>query len=178
MKHEHDKDYLDFLTTNVEVPAHLKTPMKKETQLSFHGNKILAKFLGLQLIGGIISLNFCPQFGVGKEAALWHHHFMHANELLCTVTCSAFFLCCSIMFSAIALRGEEWWWLYRRRLTVSLAFPAMFWGLLMFTRVSFPSLLTESPSHNFAVWFGIGAMVQFLWIFGRAKLYSLPQKAH
>lgn len=172
MKHEQDKDYLEFLTTREDVPAHLNVPMKKEIGLSFHGRKILAKFFAFQILGGLFSLYFCPQFGVGKESAvIWHHHFMQSSEVACTITCSAFFLCFSIFFSAMALKGEEWWWLYRRRLFVTLLFPAVFWGLLMFTKLTLPMFYIESPTHNFPIWFAAGAMTQFLWVLGRAQLY-------
>ena len=50
MKHEQDKDYLDFLTSREEVPAHLKAPMKKEVGVSFNGNKIITTSGGGALI--------------------------------------------------------------------------------------------------------------------------------
>ncbi|GEM_PF-1710655 len=173
MKHEQDKDYLDFLTASNDVPTHLKVPMKKEIGLSFHGRKILMKFFGLQILGGLFSLYFCPQFGVGNETALWHHYFMKHSELTCTITCSSFFLCCSIFFSAIGLKGEEWWWLYRRRLLAVTLYPAVFWGVLMFTRLTLPMFYIESPTHTFYIWFGVGALVQFIWVFERSQIYRL-----
>lgn len=177
MKHEQDKDYLDFLTSREEVPAHLKAPMKKEVGVSFNGNKILLKFFLFQIVGGIFSLYFCPQWGVGKESAIWHHYYMKHSELTCTITCSTFFLCCSILFSAMALKGEEWWWLYRRRLVVTLLFPAVFWGLLMFTRITLPMFYIESPTHNFMIWFAVGTFTQFMWVLGRAQVYRWSESS-
>jgi hypothetical protein len=177
MKHEHDKDYLEFLTSREDVPTHLDTPMKKEIGISFQGRKILAKFFIFQIVGGLFSLYFCPQWGIGKESAMWHHHFMQVSELTCTITCSTFFLCCSIFFSAMALKGEEWWWLYRRRLLITMLFPAVFWGVLMFTRLTMPMFYVESPTHNFAIWFAVGAMAQFIWVMARAQVYRLTSSS-
>ena len=176
MKNEQDKEYLEFVTGSEDVPAKLNIPMKKEIGLSIHGTKIFWKFFALQVAGGLFSLYFCPQFGIGKESARWHHYFMSHSETTCTITCATFFLCCSIFFSTMALKGEEWWWLYRRRKSAVILYPAMFWGLLMFTRLTIPSFRLESPEHSFTLWFSVAALAQFIWMFGRVQVYRLSAK--
>lgn len=173
MKHEMDKDYLEFLTSAEDVPAQLRVPMKKEIQLGFHGQRIMLKFFSYQVLGGLFSLLLCPQFGIGFSTIHINHTLQVSlhGDTLCSITCSMFFFSCALMASTIGMKGEEWWWLYRRRMVALLVLPAVFWGVLMSLRLTMPSISLESQTHPFYLWFAGAAMTQYLWVMGRSRIY-------
>lgn len=166
-----DKEYLEFVIEAEAPPAHLKEVCRKDIVLSFQGSTIVKKFIAYQVLGAIISLAFCPQFGMSFFGIGHHltHHLHSIGHWACALYCGSLFLSSGMITALLSMKGEELWWILRRKKLVLIFMPAVFWGTLMLFNVSmkFPS---ESPSYHL-IWVATAVFVEFLWLKFRTLMF-------
>ena len=126
------KKFLEFLIEGETPPKELAVLTQKDILLSFRGKVIIQKFLGLQVIGAMVSLLFCPQFSVGLVD---NHGIIHilrvVGDLACACFCGTLFLSSGIVLAILGMKGEELWWLWRRYKFFLNLVPAALWAVLM-----------------------------------------------
>lgn len=97
--------------------------------------QVMTKLLAVHVVASVISLSFCPQFGVQffSESMGIMRYFMTLGPFACTALCGAFFMFVSIASGLILLSPEEVRTLRRHRVlgltalvSITLAF---FWML-------------------------------------------------
>jgi hypothetical protein len=165
-----DKEFLEFLSQGQTPPALLKESARQESVLSFQGRAILRKFISLQVIGALLSLTFCPQFGL--SFLVEGHGFTHAlrsiGDWACAAFCGTLFLSMSVLMAYSLMKKSEFWWVWRRhKITLGLL-PALFWGTLMLLNLSM-SLPSEALSYHLVWLLGAG----FIQLIGLKTLSSL-----
>lgn len=91
------KDYKDFLNMNEpNAPDHLSAKIIKKSQRTIQPSDlhVLLKYSLLFCASAILSLLFCPQYGIGffeKNYPLFFH-YLHSNNILCGVYCGLLFV--------------------------------------------------------------------------------------
>ncbi len=172
-----NKDFLSFLLQSEVPPLALKEAGRKDIRLSFRKKEIIFKFLSFQLLGILISLTFCPQFGLGFVSG---HGIAHVFRLMgdwaCAAFCGLLFLSSGMLTAFIGMKGEELWWIWRRYKISLIFLPVIFWGLLMLMNRMF-----DRPSETFdyhLVWLAATIMAQQLWLSLRSGLYALRGPLH
>lgn len=164
-----NKEFLEFLTESEQVPGHLKEMARKDISLSFKAREIMLKFLSFQVLGAIISLAFCPQFGLSffVEGHGITHHLRMIGDFACALFCGSLFLSTGSIIALLSMKGEELSWLWNRKKFFLSFIPAIFWGVLMLFNVSL-RLESENLVYHLS-WIGAAVMAQVLWL----KLRSL-----
>lgn len=171
-----DKELLEFLTQKETVPGALSELTRRDIVLSFNGSSILWRFIGFQVLGAIISLSFCPQFGLSffVEGHGITHGLRMIGDWACALFCGSLFLSMGLIIAMLFMKADELWWILRRKKIALSVLPATFWGILMLLNVSL-KLPSEAPDYHL-VWLATAILVQFLWLKGRA-LFFRPVKA-
>ncbi|HXH29386.1 MAG TPA: hypothetical protein VNJ01_01115 [Bacteriovoracaceae bacterium] len=163
-----NKDFLEFLTNSDGPPDRLRAVVKKDIQLSFRKTGILSRFVLLQMVGAVVSLAFCPQFGLGfSEGHGIGHYFRMFGDLACAFFCASLFLSCGALITVLGMKSEELWWTWRRYKLSLFLFPSALWFLLMLANLSL-RLPPESSSYHLT-WVVVAVLVQATWL----KLSSL-----
>lgn len=167
-----DKEFLEFISHAEAPPVALKETTRKDVSLSFQGRAILGRFIGYQVLGAIISLAFCPQFSLSffnVADSHFTHELHHYGEWACALFCGSLFLTCGTMLAFFFMKGEELWWILRRKKLTLIILPALFWGLLMTINVSLKLPGEDTLYH--IVWILTGIGIQFIWLKLRELLY-------
>lgn len=166
-----NKDYLEFITGRETPPAFLKEVARRDVLLSFKKNAIIFKFISYQFLGALFSLAVCPQFGLGlAEGHGIAHVFRMMGDVACAAFCGSLFLASGVVLSFIGMKGEELWWVWRRYNLSFIFLPALMWGLLMFTNVSF-NLQGETLGYH-VTWLITAVVAQVLLMNFRNFLFS------
>lgn len=157
------KELLDFLTANEQPPVSLKEITRKDILLSFDGRNILIRFIAFQILGALISLSFCPQFGMSffVEGHGITHQLRMIGDWACAVFCGSLFLSTGTIIALFSMKADELWWVWRRRKFSLILLPGIFWGVLMLLNISL-----DLPSENYTyhlTWIMAGVLMQFLW---------------
>ncbi len=166
-----DKEFLEFLTQKESVPVGLSELTRRDIVLSFHGASILRRFIGLQVLGALISLCFCPQFGLSffVEGHGVTHDLRMIGDWACALFCGFLFLSTGLIIAMLFMKDDELWWILRRKKTALTLLPAFFWGILMLLNVGL-ELPSEAPDYHL-VWLATAVMAQFLWLKGRTLFF-------
>lgn len=167
-----DKDFLEFLTSTADVPAHLSQMTRQDVLLSFQGSTILKKFIAFQVLGALISLSFCPQFGLSffVEGHGFTHHLRMIGDWACAVFCGTLFLSSGSILALFFMKIEEFWWVWNHKKFSLIVLPALFWGILMGLNVSF-KLPEETFSYHLS-WLAAAVGAQIL-VFKARSLFFL-----
>lgn len=151
------KEFLAFLIEKETPPEWTRESVRKDIVLSFRGRAIIGKFIFFQIIGGLFSMSFCPQFGVGLvEGHGIAHHFRMISDLACAAFCGSLFLSSGVVAAFIGMKGDELWWVWRRYKFPMIVLPAALWGSLMLFNVTL-NLQGESALYH-VIWFMASAL--------------------
>lgn len=144
-----NKEFLEFLTEREAPPEILKNEMQKEIILSFQSRSIIGRFLGFQLLGALVSLSFCPQFGLSffSDGHGITHHLRMIGDWACALFCGSLFLSSGVLLALVSMEARELWWLWRRKKFFLSVIPAVLWGALMLFNISL-KLPSEDISYH------------------------------
>jgi hypothetical protein len=159
-----DKEFLEFLTHRESVPELLREETRKEIGLSFRAKQIVLRFIAFQVLGGLISLSFCPQFGFSffVEGHGITHQLRLIGDWACAVFCGSLFLSSGLILAFLFMQADELWWILRRKKVTLTLLPAFFWGILMLLNVSLELPAESWPYH--LIWLLTAVSMQFLWL--------------
>ncbi len=88
-------------------PAPLREKVKKEITLSLSKRTIILKFLSFQALGALVTLTFCPQFGIGFiDGHGISHFFRMFGEWACAAFCGSLFLSSGTIFASFAMNQD------------------------------------------------------------------------
>lgn len=171
MKNEDRNDFLEFLTARESPPAQLRALTHKDILLSLKRNSILFRFLTFQLVGALITLIFCPQFGIGfAEGHGIAHYFRMLGDSACAAFCGSLFLLAGNLAAFLAMESDEVFWIWKHYKSSLVLLPAALWTALMLFNVSFGR---EAESLRFHLTWIISAIfVQQALFYFKAKIYS------
>lgn len=166
-----NKEFLEFLTESEQVPAHLKVMTQKDISLSFKAREIMLKFLSYQVLGAIISLAFCPQFGLSffVEGHGITHHLRMIGDFACALFCGSLMLSVGSIIALLSMKGEELSWLLKRKKVFLSFIPAIFWAVLMMLNMSL-RLPDERVVYHLS-WLVAAVFAQWLFLKIRALNY-------
>lgn len=170
-----DKEFLEFLTTNQNTPKGLYDLTRKDVLLSFRGRVILRRFIAFQVLGALISLTFCPQFGMSffVEGHGFTHHLRMIGDWACAAFCGSLFLSAGNILALFFMEWDEFLWAWNHKKWTLVILPAVFWGALM----SF-NLTLGLPSETLAyhlTWIFAAIVTQVI-VFKTRSLKSLAPK--
>lgn len=106
-----EKDFTEFLQAE---PAHVPDPISLRIIEQIHSElhpsafKVFGKILSIQFVVSLITLLFCPQFGISFTAS--HGimpYLMKFGDSVCMLGCGAFFTALSLFVVSFALKPEE-----------------------------------------------------------------------
>lgn len=166
-----NKAFFEFLTTKELPPVALREAVKKDISLSFHLHSIVLRFLSFQLLGALVSISFCPQFGIGfMDGHGVTHHLRMIGDWACASFCGSLFLSSGMLVAFLSMEAQELWWIWRRFKYSLIFLPALLWSGLMLANLSM-KLPAESPSYH-VIWILMAILVQGLWLQIRSPTYT------
>ncbi len=89
--------------------------------------KILARFYAALLVGALLTLTVCPQFGLGPWGG-GHgisHWVMRYGQWACGLFCGGVFFTSGALTARLSLSRGEWWWVLRHPLGSTLPLIAI-----------------------------------------------------
>lgn len=171
MKNDERKEFLEFLSSNEAPPSALKELTQKDISLSFNRFNIIFKFALLQMVGALITLSFCPQFGVGiPEGHGITHIFRMYGDVACASFCGALFLSAGSLLAAFVMDQDELFWIWKRYKFQLIIFPTILWSGFMLFNITL-NLDSETLSYHL-VWILSAIIAQELALFLKTKSYS------
>lgn len=97
---------------------------------------VLVKFYVLQVLGALLTLTFCPQFGMGG-VDVFHgitHQLAHHAVWLCGAFCGGLFLAVGTGLSLLFLNKAQWRWVWRHQFLMVVPPVVIGFMLLMFVK--------------------------------------------
>jgi hypothetical protein len=158
-----DKEFFEFLTQAENPPAALKKMAQLETSLTLKGRVVLARFIAFQILGGLISLIICPQFGFSffVEGHGITHVFRMMGDWACALFCGSLFLSMASIIAIFSMKKEELWWIWRRHKFSLVMLPPVFWSILMLMNVTLRLPQESLPYH--LSWLAAAIGMQLFW---------------
>lgn len=107
----HD-DYRDFVAYEDRLPLeHTQSAILDYVKADLHPSPIVifGKLLIVQVVMGLLTLLFCPQFGFSLPNGIEMFHYIHHNygESVCMVICGAIFMAPGAVFASYILKTRE-----------------------------------------------------------------------
>jgi hypothetical protein len=107
-----EKEFVDFVSSDApsEVPVEISQKLFSEVSKELNPSVtwVFAKTTLIQLFGGVVSLLFCPQFGIGiSEGQGLMPFLMKFGEGVCMLGCGALFGGFGLLAASFLLRPEE-----------------------------------------------------------------------
>lgn len=167
-----DKEYLEFITGRGQVPDHLLKMSQKDILLSFRSTSIMTKFLSLQILGALISLIFCPQFGFSffVDGHGITHELKMIGDWACALFCGSLFLSIGTLLALFSMPGEELWWIWKRKKNYLVILPALCWAALMTLNLSL-NLPQEAFGYHL-IWILAATLFPACWLKLREKSFA------
>lgn len=170
MKDNGKKEFLEFLISKEAPPVYLKELTKKDISLTFNRFNIVFKFALLQMLGALITLSFCPQFGIGiPEGHGITHTLRMYGDVACASFCGALFLSAGSLLAAFVMDQDELFWIWKRYKFQLIIFPTLLWSGFMLFKITL-NLDTETLSYHL-VWILSAIIAQELALFLKTKSY-------
>ena len=123
------------------------------------------------MLGAMITLSFCPQFGVGLPEG---HGITHALKMYgdwaCATFCGSLFLLAGSILASLAMNKDEYHWIWKRYKFQLIILPALFWMGLMFFNLAW-KLDSETVSYH-AIWILSAIAAQEAVMYLKSKNYN------
>ena len=105
------KDFAEFHSIEAtEVPSQLSEKVLGRIHAELHPSPFLVfgKTTAIHLLAGLVTLLFCPQFGVSFTSNMGvMGYLMRFGESVCMLGCGALFMALSLFIASFALKPEE-----------------------------------------------------------------------
>lgn len=171
MTNDNRNDFLEFLSSNEAPPQALSDRTQMDMKLTFRGKSIILRFLSFQLIGALITLTFCPQFGLGfSEGHGIAHFFRMMGESACAIFCGSLFLLSGNVTAFLFMDSNEVFWIWKNYHFRMVLIPPLLWGILMLFNIGL-NLDGESTSFHIA-WIFSAIFIQELLLWLKARFYQ------
>lgn len=171
MTKDNRNDFLEFLASHEAPPQALSDRTQKDMKLTFRKKSIILRFLSFQLIGALITLTFCPQFGLGfSEGHGIAHFFRMLGESACAIFCGSLFLLAGNVTAFLFMDSDEVFWIWKHNHYRLFLIPPFLWGILMLFNLSF-NLDSESTSFHLA-WIFSAIVIQEFLLRIKARFYQ------
>lgn len=105
-------DYHDFVAHENMLPSkHTRSAILDYVKADLHPSPIVifGKLLVMQVVMGLLTLLFCPQFGFSPTNGIEVFHYIHHNygESVCMIICGAIFMTPGAIFASYVLKTGE-----------------------------------------------------------------------
>lgn len=138
---------------NTPMPPKLSEKILSYAQVELSPRATLIRFYLVMLIGAMITLIVCPQFGVGNAQdghGLIPHGVMPHGDMYYGAFCSALFVGVGTFCSVMALSRAQWRWIWRHHFWVTIPPVASAFFILMLIKVAGNyTAIHETPSYYF-----------------------------
>lgn len=159
-------DFSDFILGDEAVPR--TTYDKTLNYLLVHVNpmKTLFKFYLTNLMGALLTLIVCPQYGFGPIGGEWgiFNYVMNFDPIWCGVFCASFFMVGGNLFSLMFIRPIEREWLSRRFVKITMPWISMVFFTAMILKYYAPSPLHHDNVAFHLSWYLSAMIVSLLFI--------------
>ena len=126
-------ELFDFISNEEKVPPQLDKSTRELISTAINFKVTLIKFFISMVVGLLITLFLCPQFGISlsNDHQSFSHFIMELGPTVCGAYCGAVFFAGGSLATSLVLRRNEIWWIHRYRLRLFLPFAALtMWGLM------------------------------------------------
>ncbi len=130
------------------VPTHLSHRVLGYAAVELSPQATLLRFYAAMLVGAVITLFVCPQFGVGPLGG-GHgiaHWVMAYGAFACGAFCSAFFVGTGTLCAVLVLNRSQWSWVWRHHFGLTVPpFAVAFIALMGIKLLGGLSSIHETP---------------------------------
>lgn len=126
------RSLISFYKEKETVPVELKANALQVARCEFHSKSIMTRAFSSLLIGFILSLIVCPQFGFGIPSGHGvSHFFWMIGPWACALFCGFFLYLCGGICLGLALNKFERFWFMQKTKSMNLLITPMLWGFFM-----------------------------------------------
>ena len=154
-------DFTDFLAGDEPVPEALRSSTRGLILRNIDPKLTVLKYFGSNLLGAILTLTVCPQFGYGPLGGEFGflHYIMSLGPVWCGVFCASLFFAGGNALSLIALREDEREWIASHKASVVLPWISLLFFLGMISKFYAPGFLHHDSSSYHLSWYGSALLI-------------------
>lgn len=170
-------DLKDFLDSHEKVPAALYSETLKLTQISLNPKPLLLKFFSLNLIGALITLTVCPQYGFGPiaENTGIMNVIMEYGPVVCGIFCASIFFLGGHALSFAFMNSAERKWVVRHEYAMIIPYVSFLFMLGMGLKNIAPGHIHHDVFSYYGSWVltAIAISILFIKTLGNQKKSNL-----
>ena len=150
-----------FLSSREEPPLDLSRKVLAYVHLAFYPGKFLMKFYLANFLGGLLTLFFCPQYGVGPYGGFegLFHFVMSFGPVICGLFCAGFYFLGANGLSLMISDKIEREWVRRHRYAIMTPWISFLFFLGMLIQHLSPLTLHAHHSSIFYASWLVGAFI-------------------
>ncbi len=152
-------DFKDFIESNTKVPAGVYSDTLKYADLSLNRTTLLTKFYLTNLLGALLTLTICPQYGIGPLGSEtgFIQSIMNLGPVWCGLFCSVVFFTGGNLLAFICLSRIERKWISSHESSVLTPYIAILFSIGMVARKVFSGHIHHDVFSYYASWL-VGAI--------------------
>lgn len=148
-------DLKDFLEGRETVPREVYDKTLKYLLICFSPRKTLFKFYTTNLMGALLTVSLCPQYGFGpiggESGAL--NYIMDFGPIWCGIFCASVFMAGGNFISLIFLKSHEREWISGHSLRVLFPWVSLLFFIGMIAKYYAPGELHHNSVTYHVTWY-------------------------
>lgn len=149
-------DLRDFLEGRETVPSDVYNKTLSYLLVCLNPRKTLFKFYSTNLLGALLTVSICPQYGFGplggETGAL--NYIMDFGPVWCGIFCASFFMAGGNLFSLLFLKNHEREWISGNSMKVLLPWISLIFFIGMIAKYYAPGEMHHNTvTYHFSWYF-------------------------
>ena len=155
-----DDDLRGFLGGKEAVPSDVLGRVLELSLHSMNPKPLLLKFYASNLLGGILTLYICPQYGFGGMNGFFRN-FMAFGPIWCGVFCSGVFFIGANTASLFIMTQSELRWIARKNLSVMAPWIGLLLFFGMVAKFYAPGHAHHASASHYLSWYVTALVITF-----------------
>lgn len=155
-----DNNLKEFLEGKEAIPKNI---YDKSLQVAIHSlnpKPVLIKFYASNLLGGLITLLICPQYGYGPMNSFFHY-IMDYGPVWCGIFCAGIFFIGANTASMFILKKTELEWIATHKMSVLASWVSFLFFFGMLAKYYAPGHMHHTSVSHYMSWYVSALMITF-----------------
>jgi hypothetical protein len=150
-----NNDLKDFIESSEAVPSAVYNRTLKYLEVSLNPKPLLLKFYCLNLIGALLTVTICPQYGFGPMGGElgFISSIMHMGPIWCGLFCATIFFAGGNILSYLFLNSFERNWIMKHKYGVILPYISLTFFAGMVLKQIAPGEIHHNVLSFYMSWF-------------------------
>lgn len=154
----------EFIESDQKVPEVLYRSTLDLLLITLDPKKVLLKFFGLNLLGALLTLSICPQYGFGPYSGVtvFTNVIMSYGPIVCGILCAGIFFTGGYLLSYALLTATERKWVLRNNYSLMIPYISLVFMLGMSLKQLAPGHIHHDVTSFYVSWILAAFMVSVL----------------